>query len=383
MERYYGGYARDSRRILRHITDRGLDDLFLAHALSLVQTYANMARSGPSMDEIDGPMLALACRIGFRALQNGSWDPVISTWPKLRNTAMRTQFSFAYVSLTCTLAIVEDKAGHVDRARELFSELLDSPVFGGMAPRVRCNYLFHAGTFYLWQGEQQLARRNLEEALTLTSDTLHETDDLPVVDPSGVKLTEMPWPVWGFRANTLNQLGNLAMFEERFADAESIFDECLALIAEYDGLENMASVVYQSVGRLYLFQQRYAEAKEVLQRGLHIRKQRQHIDGIISTSIYLAGSLLGVDQIEAAEDLLHEVLERCMRHNIQRDTGLCHLYLGKASWLRGDRQPALDHWRVSAETSQRIPYYRQEFHALDEVLTPTELAAVLADFRSH
>lgn len=367
------GYARDSQRILQRLQSDDGSGFLADRALELLYTYLTVPSDVPNRHQADENIARLAQILFVYIQAHGFWEDICILWPKLQPIAKSFPDPTIYVQLVKQLAIVKNDRGEVKEAQALYEELINAASFSQLSPEQRADVLHQAGVCYYRQGNYTRARKLLLQCLTLhdpPSDFLSSVKN-PKQKSSAFVLrasTAAP-PVWESKAYSFNQLGNIALFQGDFKEAQRNYDESFNILITHGEAENLACVAYQTLGSLFVIQRRFDEAIPLLKKNLVIRQQRKEAGSSAHAAVYLAAAYLGQQQFIEAESLLNEAMVTSSRLQNCRNIALCHLYFGYLAQRQGNHHAALIQWRQAQATADAIPAPGIELQVLAALLT--------------
>ncbi len=360
-------YANDAARALQRFVAGERDIDFFERVLDLLRTYleappalvsTNPVREGavnPTVNAGDSEIINLAKAIHHHLGNLGYWHQIVTLWPRLVEMAANLPDPLAHAELVKQLATILDGQGESERAMLLYAKAIDSPNFSSLPATLQGDLLNQAATTYLWDGHLYQAQKLLIRHVVLADQHPSPGDHRNVVDQRKVRSNHEPTPMWESKAYTLSQLGNVAMFQGDFVEAERRFQACYAIFIEYGEEDNLACVAYQALGRLYLHWGRSLEAIPILEKGIAIRRHRVEQTGTAINSVYLAGAYLQLGEATLAESLLDTALTITRELGNRRDTGLCHLYFGQLERLRGQHDQVLVQWQQALNLLETVP----------------------------
>lgn len=367
-KRLQKGYLHDSLTLAKIVDEGAYEPFMFEDLVGLIRTYCELPEQVDRDVRVDSSMVDLVRSSAGYFHHGAGWRQMLELWPIMLRRAAELGDSYAELELGMERAVVLDRIGESRKAQELFGRLMNTPAFDGSPTALMTETLLHLGTSHLWRGNHPAATEYLNRALNLLCQETPADEEPVRKDRRGIRMGGRPAPLWEIKAYVLNQLGNLAMFRNRDQEAERFFQASHDLFVAEDGTENLLCVAYQSLGRFRLYRKRYDEAVGFLERGIAIRRWRGDMEGLAASSIYLAGSLLGLGRIEQAEASLEEALSICRQLGHERDEALCHLYLGQVSNLRGMTSQAIAHWTILLERAERIYFHSMELQLLEEAL---------------
>jgi tetratricopeptide (TPR) repeat protein len=351
---YLNAYQREARNALQRFINGECADTFLLQALEHIRTYLQIPRRSTTPLLADSDIARLAQAIQTHLFDRGFWRQLLALWPPLITLAEQLPEPIIYAELVKQLAMIKDRQGDGEATHLLYTKLLTSPQFPKLPIALQADVLQQRGTTLVWQGELTTARSLLDQVLSLVQQ--HPIDQAPRshADQYGVRSNLEVTPLWESKAYALNQLGNIAMFQGRFKQAERLYIACWQTINKQGEAENLACVAHQALGRLWLHWGRVEQAMPILEKGIAIRRRRQDRAGVAINLIYLAAALLQERQLDQAEALLTEALPITRSIDNRRDTGLCHLYFGQLDLLCHRHSDALAQWQQALTYFQTV-----------------------------
>lgn len=354
QQAYINSYQREARNALQRFTDGERDDLFLLCAFELIRTYLQIPRhsTNPLIADLDIVRLAQALQIHLSNC--GFWRQLLSVWPQLIGLAEQLSNPVIHAELVKHFATIKDHQGDGEEANLLYRNLVRSSHFPQLPVEIQADILQQAGTTLVWRGKLAQASSLLGQVLALVA--RHPIDRLQhnQRDRYGVRSNLDITPLWESKAYSLNQMGNIAMFQGKFVQAEQLYTTCLQTLNEHGEVENLACVAHQALGRLWLHWRQPEKAIPVLEKGIAIRRRRHEQTGVAINSLYLAAALLQCRELDRAERLLTEALPILRATGNQRDSALCHLYFGQLELLHGRRVAGIDQWRQALAHFQTV-----------------------------
>lgn len=343
--RQWQGYQREAEAARQRLAAGERSPPFLRRVMQLLYTYFHSPRAESEAQVAADPLVQLAFTIHAYTHHLGEWQMMAAIFHAAAAMLKGSPHQLAYVDLVRALAINLTNLGQHTQAQALFDDVMERDDFARLPVTAQADLLVHAGTCHVWHGNRDRAQTLLQRAVTIMA----ATGDHPVYrtqpDANGIYSFASATQLWESRAYAFNQLGCLALFEGRFAEAEAHYRQCHDLLVVHDGPDNLACVAQQALGRLRLYQGRYAEAEAILARGLTIRRRRQERPNIALNAIYLAGAHLGLGNAPMAERLLSEAMTIICDLDLTETSALCHLYLGQLKLVRGHEEAAKPHWR--------------------------------------
>lgn len=344
QQAYILAYGRETRGALQRFITGERDNAFLLRALELIRTYLHLPRLATEPLPTDLDVVRLAQAIQSHLFDRGFWRQILALWPPLIALAEQLSEPLIYTELVKLLAMIRDRQGDGGETSLLYTDLLHSSQFLQLPVEIQADVLQQVGTTLVWQGKLAQAHILLNQVLALVEQHSVVQSQRNQVDRYGVRSSLDVTPLWESKAYALNQLGNVALFQGKFVQAERLYTACWQTLNEHGEEENLACVAHQALGRLWVHWRWPDQAIPVLEKGIAIRRRRQEQEGVAINLLYLAAALMHHRQVDRAELLLTEALPILRMIGNRRDTGLCHLYFGQLEILCGRRTAALDQW---------------------------------------
>jgi tetratricopeptide (TPR) repeat protein len=343
--RQWQGYLREAEAAGRRWAAGERSPVFLRRVVQLLYTYFHSPRAESEALAPTTPLVQLALTVYAYTNHLGEWEHIADVLDAAAATLKGSPQQITYIDLVKALAITLTNLGQHTQAQELFDEVIEHDKFARLPVTAQVDMLVHAGTCHVWHGDRRRAQTLLERAVRISVEAGAHPVYRTRADANGVYSFALAARLWESTAYAFNQLGCLALFDGRFAEAEALYRQCHDLLVTHDGADNLACVAYQALGRLRLYQGRYAEAAPILARGLAVRRRRQEKPNTALNAIYLAGAHLGQGDLPAAEALLCEAMTILCTLETAETTILCHLYFGELEIRRGNDRAVFDHWR--------------------------------------
>jgi tetratricopeptide (TPR) repeat protein len=350
QQRQLQSYRADGERILQRLAAGNNNDFLIERAMSLLLNYLSLPRYVTTDLQSDEIMIRLSLSLFEDFWPRGYWRLISDWWPPLIEIAQRLPDPHLKMRVITHYSLVKCNQGQVGESLKLCEPLIYSPDFSHLSSFEQAGILHHLGGWYVWLGDYQKATRLITWCFDLAEAGQH----------------------WEFKAYAFNLLGSVALFQGDFKRARTCYEQCLALLIDHDGENNLVCIGYRSLGRLFIYQKRFAEAIPLLEKTLAIQYHWHNQEGIADNSFFLAQAYLGCGRIQEVEPLLDKALSICKNLEYALGITLCHLSFGQLEEKRGIYAQAITHYRralVMLDTNPLLPEeLRVLFHLLPLLL---------------
>ena len=354
QQAYVAAYASEASCALQRFIAGERDPDFVAQALQLVRTYLAIPAQQRQQPATDLAIAHLARAMQQYLHDRGYWHDITALWPVLSNLVHGQQQPQLYTELMKQLGIIHDRQGDQIAAAQLYTRLINDSVFRQVPLAMQIDVRHQFGTMLVWQGKLRQARQTLEQVLTHIAQHPVDPTARNEVDCYGARASFHVTPLWESKAYTLNQLGNIAMFQGKFAQAEALYKCCWETLIQHGEADNLACVAHQALGRLWTHWQQPAKARPLLVQGIAIRRRRQDEEGTAVNLLYLADAALQIGAMIEAEQWLNAALPILQAIGDRRDLALCHFYFGHLAWTRGKQGDACLQWQQGLDYLQTV-----------------------------
>lgn len=323
------------------------DEDLLLRALALLRTYLEIPRLEGVTFAGDEVMVQLANTLYQQIQVRGHWETILHLWPTLWLIASSLADPEASTHVIEALAIVKSNRGETKEALRLYEQLAATSTFEMLPVERQGSILHQMGVCYAVLPNYIKAKKVLNRCLAL--------EDTP--------------KIFCYKGCAWNILGNLALFQGDFAEAQRCYEESLTALKAGEDADYRVCVAYQSLGRLLIIRGEPAKAIQLLEQGLVIRSRAKEIAGAAHAAAYLALAYVLADQrLAEAERLLNEALRTCRTLDNLEGLALCHLCFGHLESKRGNSEATIEQWQQALDVLKGNPIPGLELWVLAPLL---------------
>jgi tetratricopeptide (TPR) repeat protein len=367
----------------------GLKKRFVSYFLDYAKTYPEVTKE--DLDALDEErenllvaldyayvtedwqsVMSITSTIAFGSLLDirGYWDQAMKWGERAADAARTAQDEKALAGFAHNTAVIYQKRGRYDEARDLYNQSLQT--FKDLGVKSEQTAVLHQlGTLAEVQGDYQEARDLYNQTLEIERELGNQADVASALSQLGIlahrqgdydQARDLQNQSLNIRkvldhkegiAICLHQLGMIAQDRGDYYEAKDLYDQSLQTFRDLGAKTGQAAVLHQ-LGIIAQLQGHYQEAKDLYNQSLEIKEQLGYQAGI-AVSLHQLGIIAQLQgDYQKAKDLYNQSLE--IKRDLGDQAGIASSLgrLGSLSEERGNMEEAARLYREALAIFEKL-----------------------------